>query len=647
MNDITQSSATSRPHSRLPTVLSAALALMVGLLTAGLLLAMAGFHSAWLQGPGAIVIAIVMYRYLPIRTRDEPLPPAVVGLLVVLVLVVVGSNFALRSELVIAGRDAATYANTASFLVDDGGLFPTAIADPFVGEELDFSAPGFVVRDDGTFWQQFLHSISTVYAFFGELFGKSAIFGVNAFVSGVAVLAVFAMARRLVPPWWALLAAIATAGTLPFAYYSRGTFSEMATLLLAVGGLWAAHIALSEQPAVAVGSGLLLGAATMIRVDAWTLGVAIGALLVTSVWLAEDDAADTARRIFNGFAVTAALGLIDLALFSEPYLVNVGRLLLYLVVATVGLRTVAPLFAAAPARRAMEAVGRHRQIAATVVTVGIVAATGYLWFVRPLRPPIMSAGAYGLEPLQLRDGLPIEPRSYSEQSVWWLVWYLGIPVVGAAIAGVVVAARRSQAPGTAALRFVLLAFVVPTAGYLVRPSINPDHIWAIRRFLPIVIPGLVILAVAVAAGTASRVEGRTRRRFVAAGLIAIGLIPIALTSAPLIDDADRPGLEAQWKAVCASLGDAESVLVVNDDPELPLSWQIGPPLRSWCRVSVAGIDAGSNAPPVDAMITARQDLLPDSAAQRHEVRAVAWQSRLAGPPNKLETRSLTLWVGLP
>ena len=100
----------------------------------------------------------------------------------ILVMLTSGS---LHTELVIAGRDGATYANTAAFLIDGTDLFPTAVEAPFVGVDgLEFQSPGFVPRDDGRFWQQFLHATSTVLATFGELGGTAAMYWVNPIIGG-------------------------------------------------------------------------------------------------------------------------------------------------------------------------------------------------------------------------------------------------------------------------------------------------------------------------------------------------------------------------------------------------------------------------------------------------------------------------------
>ncbi|MCP3975909.1 MAG: hypothetical protein GY720_15620 [bacterium] len=638
---------TTRPTlPSLEAVTSGTLAAVFGLLLAGLVLAMAGFHHAWLQAPLGGLIAVLMYRTLPHNRTSSPLPR---GVLVVLLLIIgtsVVTSLALRSEHVIAGRDGATYANTASFLVDEGGLFPNAIESPFVGAELDFEAPGFVTRDDGTFWQQFLHATSALYAFFGEIFGKSAIFGVNAFLSGAGLLTLFALASRFVTGWWAVLATGTGAASLPFVYYSRGTFSEMTALLLILGGLWVGQIALESRPQHGIGAGLLLGAATLARVDAWMIGVALGLLFASVVWLRESDSIPIVRQIYTGFLAIGAVGLIDMALFSEPYVVNVGTNFLALLVLTVGLRLIAPSADIAVLRRVFVLYEQRLSTIGRGVAIVAVGVIGYLWFGRGLLDPDQSVGVYGIAALQASEGLPIEPdRAYTELTVWWLSWYLGIPLLVAGFAGFVAALQRSLRPGTAALRLAVVVFLVPALTYLIRPSVNPDHIWAIRRFLPIVLPLLIIAGVATVAAVGTRIAAVRRAELVTGALVLFVTLPVVATTIPLYLQPDRTGLEEQMNELCEAIGPGRSALIINDDPDVALSGRLGPPLRSWCHASVAGIAAGDSFAVVpDVVIAADPALLPTEPEVTFKLAADAWQSRLVGPPAESVLRSVTVWI---
>ena len=97
--------------------------------------------------------------------------------------------------------------------------------------------------------------------------------------------------------------------------------------------------------------------------------------------------------------------------------------------------------------------------------------------------------------LQRHECLAFEPtRSYDELSVTWLSWYYGWPLVLLAFAGLALIARsaiRSRDP-----RYLILLTVIaaPSALYLWRVSVTPDLVWAMRRFLPVTIPGFLLAA---------------------------------------------------------------------------------------------------------------------------------------------------------
>lgn len=649
---LTSPTATGEGESRLTPLLSASLAAFLGLLTAALLAAMVGLHHAIVVGPLTAVIGVALYRQLPTNLAIPRLSKAAAVTLALVVLAAVVSNVLLRSNLVVAGRDGGTYANTAAFLVDGANLFPEAIAEPFTGQDLSFASPGFVLRDDGTFWQQFLHSTSSALGFVGELFGRGAMFSFNGVLSGVGILSLFALGRRFMGQWWALAAATLMAATLPYIHYSRGTFTEIPTLVLITGGLWAGHVALQAQPQLAFGSGLLLGGAALVRVDAWMAGIGVAALVFFTVWFSEEQESWVARRMLTGFAIPAVLGFIDLTVFSVPYFGLLRASIVPLVAAVVMLRVLVPAGETKELRQLAELVQRNRKQVATMLAVSAGLGLAFLWLVRPSLFPsrvFSSQGPYGLEVIQVREGLTVDPnRNYAELTVWWLTWYIGVPLTLLGFAGFIGALRRSVVKGSAAIRLVTLTFLVPALTYLVKPSVNADQIWAIRRFTPVVLPGLILFAFGLLAHFHAKQAPGSRSRNLIVALAVVSSLPVHFISAPLIAVADRPGVEAQFSGLCDNLGDAESVLLVNDIPDRPLSGLLGPPLRAWCGVSIAGAAPEQVAAiAADAVIASDPALIPGGAQITQTLEAEAWQARLTGAPDTTEVRTIEVFIGFP
>ncbi len=98
--------------------------------------------------------------------------------------------------------------------------------------------------------------------------------------------------------------------------------------------------------------------------------------------------------------------------------------------------------------------------------------------------------------MQTSSGLPIDPsRSYDESSVSWLAMYHGWITVLLAGAGVALLAARIVRTRDPRVAMVVVTVAAASLLYLNKISIFPDQIWAMRRFLPIIIPGLLLAAV--------------------------------------------------------------------------------------------------------------------------------------------------------
>ena len=114
-------------------------------------------------------------------------------------------------------------------------------------------------------------------------------------------------------------------------------------------------------------------------------------------------------------------------------------------------------------------------------------------------------------------------RRYYENSLVWHSWYLGPLALAAGIVGVALLTREVLRGRRGPIGLVAVAFLPVAAVYLANPSIFPEQIWVMRRFLPLVIPGFVLFAFVVVDrlldGRSPRVvvavadrRGRDRRR---------------------------------------------------------------------------------------------------------------------------------------
>ena len=149
-----------------------------------------------------------------------------------------------------------------------------------------------------------------------------------------------------------------------------------------------------------------------------------------------------------------------------------------------------------------------------------------------------------IEALQRAQGLPVDPtRVYSEQTLYWVIWYIGLPTVLLGGFGIAILARRClQALLTwrdpsgvwRAWGLPLAIICAMSVVSLWAPDIAPDQPWASRRLIVAVIPGLIICALWAASWLARRARDRGARPATAAvaGLFCVAamLVPTVATT---------------------------------------------------------------------------------------------------------------------
>ena len=296
-------------------------------------------------------------------------------------------------------------------------------------------------------------------------------------------------------------------------------------------------------------AGLALGLTILVRIDG--LSDILPAVPFLGVLLA------ARRRQAVPFGVALVIGvgygLADGYLKSRPYLDleapslrPLGYIVAITIVATAaGIAITASQKARSTARRLLETrTARYLPAAAAALTVLIFVG----FAVRPLVQTVAgetnpTSIAYVAE-LQKLAGLPVNGhRQYYEDSLYWVIWYLGVPAVLLGAFGLAVLAKRTtkalltwKDPTAAArvwaLPLMMAIWAVVTVLY--RPAVAPDQPWASRRLVPFVLPGLILGGIWAAAwlkGQAAQL-GRTRATAItiASCCAASMLIPTALTT---------------------------------------------------------------------------------------------------------------------
>jgi Dolichyl-phosphate-mannose-protein mannosyltransferase len=528
-------------------------------------------------------------------SRPEPLRGAgwLDGMALLLVLGFAALNLRYSAQIIDVFRDPGVYAITGQWLARHGSLPIPVQPEVFGGVPgVSFYSAGFdPLATAGAVHPQFSNLLPGLLAVGGWLGGERFLLKVNPVLAALALLSLYGLARQYVGRAWALVPLVALGVSLPQLQFSRGTYSEPATMLLVLGGLALLREAQRRDrvPAYAL-AGLVLGAGVLARVDGFFY-----LLAVPVVAAAELVGAPPGRRgrrlgrvgaLLVGVAVPATVAMANLVHLSPAYLrgldAEVGMIAVAAgAVTVVGVAAVALCWTTSLPRRVAAARWLPTAGAAAVVLVGAVGASRPLWQVGRTPDAPRSQTDY-IAFLQAAGGFVADgSRSYAEQTLAWLSWYWGPLVVVLGVAGTALAVRRLLARGDRALVAPLAMFLSASLLYLTAPSIVPDQVWAMRRYLPVVIPGFLVASVAALAPLARR--GRAGQ--VVALLLAGGLVLFpAAGSARLVTLREGVPQLAEVGHLCAALPADAAVAVTGS---LGVTYQ--QTVRSYCDVPVAAL----------------------------------------------------------
>jgi hypothetical protein len=663
------------------------LLLAVGL--AGLLAVQAGQLRPAVVLPLAVVLVVLFWRWLPPTPRADRAHVAstVVALLLVAGWAVAGVRHA--AEYVVVNRDPGFLTLRALWLADH----PSALIPVGDAARAAAVAPGASAGTEA-FWLQdgVLHAqgntmLPALLAVQGWLGGERAVLAGNVVIGAVALLAVHAAARRFAGPGWALVPTAALALSLPFLTFTRAAYTEPLTVALLCGGLAVAHGALQARGAAArarggtTGShalaGALVGAVAAARIDGAVVvvGLALGYLLVGVSPLGRQDrrAAVRAALAAVGAAVgMAALGIVDVVRLSPEYVrVHTSQLTALLTAAGVVVVVVVVLLLlpSGSLARVRHAVHRRRRTlgvatAGLVVLLAVVLASRPLWWSGHHTDPASGVG-YAVQVLQSAAGEPLDAsRSYDERTLAWVAWYLGVPAVVLGLAGLALLARRAVARRDPAATVVVAVVGVAAIFPLVRASITPDQIWAVRRLVPATFPGLLVAgscALAVLGSSRGRpwaTPGRRAARRWASAALAVAVVAFPVTTwRPGASVVELSGRATQAHAVCDALDDlgVERVVWTHSSPFRYLAT-----LRVVCDVEVVEV----LEPPSSTDLAAVRRAWGDEpvAALSFDVTDYPWTAvpstsvggtasttlgrTLVGVPRTVDTTWSEVWVGL-
>lgn len=513
---------------------------------------------------------------------------------------------ATHAEHVVLRRDAGTYALYAQHIATAHTIRVDADV-PAVGGPAALALPGVTVGSPGFFDQgrgtdthlvpQFLPATPVALSVGWWAGGWTGLLLVPALALTFALLAFGALARRLVGPRWAVLATGALALTQPVLHAGRSTYSEPFALLVGCAAMTLLVAASGRRTAFV--AGLLFGGVALVRID----GLRESALLLPVIAVLVARRSPLARPLLAGLGASTAGALAAAALISRPYLGAIAGSLLPLLALVVLLG--GGSLAALRLRRWPTSLVRRLPLAlggATLLGFAVLASRP-LWLV--VRQSPTDPGARVVAGLQLAQGLAVDGgRTYDEASIGWVAWWVGVPALllalGAAVGlavrlGVVLRDGLSLPPWLAPA----VVGVASTALTLYRPGITPDHPWADRRLVPVVLPVVLLLATAALASLGATLSPVRRHRVTpVVGLGALLLVvPAGLATWPVAGQRTERGEVAAVARACAAFGPRDTAVLV--DSRAANEWpQV---LRGVCGVPSVVVRARSGSPDVGAV----------------------------------------------
>lgn len=461
------------------------------------------------------------------------------------------------TETVLGGRDEGVYATHAIYIAHHGRLdlpYPwraeegPTLSSAFVG------FPGFYSTQP-TMTAQFAHvfPVWLAQAFAG--FGHHGLFRLNAVFALLALVVFYGVCRRVVAKPYAVAATLYLALNPSQIWMARITLSEILAQLFIWSGLLLLLQAFGHRNCVSARwAGVCLGFSALVRIDSLYL-VPLLFLAHLVMKLVQEDGKAPSSSLWAAVYQTAlpifALAVGYYAAFTTPYFQDLSPRLLQIGIFTL----LALLLLLVVTQRAAERVRPMITARATLVASGclLLGVSAYAYWLRPALEPFQT--------VEQSNPFIVGARTHIEDSLVNLAQYLSFPVVWGAILGwLMMSWRLLRQRRDVGLIVVLVVIGGFAALYLWNMSIRPRHFWAIRRFVPVVIPGFVLFA-AFAGGW---ISVKLRRRWSTAFQVLLVLFLAAFTvraDSLILELAENRGYYARLEELSTMLPSNEPVVV--------------------------------------------------------------------------------------
>lgn len=676
------------------------LLVLLGIFIATYSMAAFDVYHPWTVGPLALVLVILLWRYVPTDIVPTRAHAWTAGVVIVLALIWTGVQLPFESEFLVANRDPGIYSNIAVSLATTGhSSIDVSQAVEFARGIRNATANlgSFVYESDNSVRLQGGDAVASLVGVGYWLHGLDGLTVANSVIGGISLISVYSFARRLLGPIWGTLPPIILGLSMPMVYFSRAPYTEVISLAIFLGALtwlWAAFTSAKRSDFVV--AGIFAGATAMTRIDA-TLGLAllVAAFVLILLGVARPRGNFPLASSFIAWTipmvVLTGLSVFDLLHNFNRYVHDLGSqstslwvLLVVVILSGFIVLWVRLRLARGEADASREGTldaGPFRSLGRPLGDKGAARlgwALGVLvpvlfafWALRPLFVHFHFGATPGVQAfvasLQRNAGLPEDgTMTYDEYSLYWFVWFFGAPFLIATAIGMGILAYRAvtrRRPG-------LLAFWVITMGvallYENKISIAPDQMWAFRRVLPIVAPSFCVAAVWTVRWLWNHGHDKWRSWGRVAAAIGVALIVggTALSWNPhLFRQTEYSNQANEVRALCGSLGNGANVVLVT-----PTADPYALTLATMCRADVVTLLTTTGSTP-NTLAETQASLAALSARMGADTRVVSfsaegvpwdaglaphyrestiittWERTLLRAPDKVDVTTRTAWLG--
>lgn len=520
------------------------------------------YRPEWVGLLGWIVTACVALALY--RRGERPAPrsrwPSPLGWALGAGLAVAGALYlGFPTESILGLWDDNSYASLAMYIAHHGRLdipYPwPAQADALFFDAFERLTGTYKTRP--TMQAGFGHLLPVWLAHAFATFGHHGLYRLNGVLLLLSIATFYGVCRLLLSEAQAVAASLFLALNPSHLYIGRITLTEPLSQLL----IWSAMLLLLRahrdgSRASALWSGVLLGLSPLVRLDNFLL-VAFLFLAHLGMRLVEGPSRRTAG-LWRAFYLSAlpgfALGLAYYLAYSSSYFQKHAHLL-----RPVGVIVIASVLLLLAGSARIGILARPIRLGRPLVLGGsalVLVLAAYAYWIRPITPPFHFTQSPIASPWNGR-------RSYVELALPNLAAYLSPLVVWAAIPGWLAAASLLARRGRDTYLAALLVLVGGmSAVYLWNPQVAPRHFWAIRRFVPVIIPGFVLFAALTYSLLSVRLPGG-RRRAAAVSVVAFLSGWTVWADRSLWNVAEHAGEYARVRAVAEVLPPDAPLLAVG------------------------------------------------------------------------------------